>query len=105
MRRVVITGLGIVSSLGNDKDTVRDALYRGRSGFRFCDEYAELGFRSRVHGAIDLDPSERIERKVLRFMGQAAAYTYVSMQDAITDAGLTAEQIADPRAGDRKSVV
>ncbi len=99
MRRVVITGLGIVSSLGQHKNQVRDALYQGRSGFSFCQEYKDLGMRSQVHGAIDIDLSAHIDRKVLRFMGQAAAYTYIAMQQAVDDAGLKPEHIADPRVG------
>ena len=72
MRRVVITGLGIVSSIGNKKTEVSDSLREGRSGISFCQEYADLGFRSHVHGDIDLDTSDLIERKLKRFMGDAA---------------------------------
>jgi 3-oxoacyl-[acyl-carrier-protein] synthase I len=99
MRRVVITGLGIVSSIGNDKQQVLDALREGRSGFCTSDEYRELGFRSQVHGAIDLEPAEHIDRKVLRFMGSAAAYCYLAMQQAIEDAGLSPDQVSRPRTG------
>lgn len=99
MRRVVITGLGIVSSLGQQKNHVRDALYQGRSGFSFCQEYKDLGMRSQVHGDIDIDLAAHIDRKVLRFMGQAAAYTYIAMQEAVDDASLKPEQISDPRVG------
>ncbi len=99
MRRVVITGLGIVSSLGQQKNQVRDALYQGRSGFNFCQEYKDLGMRSQVHGDIDIDLAAHIDRKVLRFMGQAAAYTYIAMQEAVDDASLKPEQISDPRVG------
>lgn len=99
MRRVVITGLGIVSSLGQQKNQVRDALYQGRSGFNFCQEYKDLGMRSQVHGDIDIDLAAHIDRKVLRFMGQAAAYTYIAMQEALEDASLKPEQVSDPRVG------
>lgn len=99
MRRVVITGLGIVSSIGNVKHEVLDALKGGRSGISYCDKYAELGFRSHVHGDIDLDTAELIDRKLLRFMGDAAAFNYIAMKQAIEDAGLTDEQVSNPRSG------
>ncbi len=99
MRRVVITGLGIISSIGNDQQQVLEALRAGRSGFRFSEEYRELGFRSRIHGSIDLNPAEHIDRKILRFMGSAAAYCYLSMEQAIADAGLSADQVSNPRTG------
>lgn len=99
MRRVVITGLGIVSCLGTDKQTVADSLRAGRSGIRFNPSYAEIGMRSQVSGSIQLNLEELIDRKVLRFMGDAAAFAYLSMQQAIADAGLDAEQISDPRIG------
>ncbi|WP_294949318.1 beta-ketoacyl-ACP synthase I [Sulfurivirga sp.] len=100
MRRVVITGLGIVSSLGNDKQAVTDSLREGRSGIVFAPEYAEIGMRSQVHGAIkDLDFSDHIDRKALRFMGDAAAYATIAMQQAIADAGLEEKEISNPRTG------
>ncbi len=100
MKRVVITGLGIVSSLGNNKQDVTDSLRQGRSGIVFAPEYAEIGMRSQVHGAVkDLDFSDYIDRKQLRFMGDAAAYATIAMQQAIEDAGLTLEAISDPRIG------
>ena len=77
MRRVVITGLGIVSCLGNDKETVVNSLKSGTSGINANPEFAEMGFRSQVSGKIDLDPSEFIDRKALRFMGDAAAFAYI----------------------------
>ncbi len=98
-RRVVVTGLGIVSSIGNDASEVRQALYDGRSGIEFSEEYADLGFRSHVHGAVSADLDALIDRKARRFMGDAAAYAYIAMQQAIDDAGLDAEQISDPRVG------
>lgn len=99
MRRVVITGLGIVSSIGNNSGDVLAALREGQSGFRFCEEYQQLGLRSQVHGSIELNPAEHIERKVLRFMGAAAAYSYIAMAEAIADAGLAKDQVSQPRAG------
>lgn len=99
MKRVVVTGMGIVSCLGNDKTAVLDALRAGRSGIKFQEAYKEMGLRSHVAGSIDIDLSELIDRKVLRFMGDAAAYAYVSMQQAITDSGLTEDQVSNVRTG------
>lgn len=99
MKRVVVTGMGIVSCLGNDKTAVLDALRTGRSGIKFQEAYKEMGLRSHVAGSIDIDLSELIDRKVLRFMGDAAAYAYISMQQAITDAGLSEEQVSNERTG------
>ena len=98
MRRVVVTGLGIVSCLGNDKQTVLESLREGRSGIRFAEDYKEQGFRSHVCGRIDLDDSG-IDRKVRRFMGDAATYAYVSMEQAIADAGLSEDQVSNIRTG------
>jgi 3-oxoacyl-[acyl-carrier-protein] synthase-1 len=99
MRRVVVTGLGIISCLGNNKDEVLDSLQQGRSGISFQPEYRELGFRSQVAGSIMLDTANLINRKLHRFMSDAAAYTYLAMQQSIADAGLTEEQISHPRIG------
>ena len=99
MRRVVVTGLGIVSCLGNDQRQVLDALKTGRSGIRFKEEYAERGFRSHVAGSVDIDLEALIDRKLLRFMGDAAAYAYVSMAQAIEDAGLSEAQVSNERTG------
>ena len=99
MRRVVITGLGITSCLGTDRASVIDSLRHGRSGIRFKQAYADLGLRSQVAGVVDLDIEGRIDRKQRRFMGNAAAYAYVAMEDAIADAGLTPEQVSNPRTG------
>lgn len=99
MRRVVVTGLGIVSCLGNDQQQVLEALKDGRSGIRFKEEYAERGFRSHVAGSIDIDLDALIDRKLRRFMGDAAAYAYVSMAQAIEDSGLPAEDISNERTG------
>lgn len=99
MKRAVITGFGIVSSIGNNKSEVLAALKAGKSGITRADEFAELGLRSQVWGNIKLNPSELIDRKAMRFMGDAAAYSYIAMQEAMQDAGLTEEQISHPRVG------
>ncbi len=99
MRRVVITGLGIVSCLGNDKDTVSANLRASRPGIRFNQAYADMGLRSQVSGSVDLNLEELIDRKVLRFMGDAAAYAYLAMQKALEDSGLSADEISNPRIG------
>ena len=99
MRRVVVTGLGIVSSLGNNKAEVVESLRASRSGIVACEEYKELGFRSHVHGAIDIDLDQHVDRKVRRFMGDGAAYNYVAMVEAIEDAGLEEKDIVNERTG------
>lgn len=99
MRRVVVTGMGIVSCLGTDKETVLESLQQGRSGIKFQEDYKERGFRSHVAGSIDIDFSEKIDRKLLRFMGDAAAYTYIAMQEAITDSNLAEDQVSNVRTG------
>ncbi len=100
MRRVVITGFGIVSCLGHDADTVKDSLFNGRSGIVANPKYAEMGFRSQVSGSISgLDLDALIDRKPRRFMGDAAAFAYVAMQRAIEMSGLTPAQVVNPRTG------
>ncbi len=99
MRRVVVTGLGVVSCLGNDKGSVTDSLMSGRSGIRFNEDFAEHGLRSQVCGSVDIDIADHIDRKVRRFMGNAAAYAYISMQQAIKDAGLAPEEVSNPKTG------
>jgi len=99
MRRVVVTGLGIVSSIGNNRDEVIASLREGRSGIEFSQEYADLGFRSHIHGPIRLDLAELIDRKLKRFMGDGAAFNYLAMQQAIADAGLEEADISNPRTG------
>ena len=99
MRRVVITGLGIVSCLGNDKATVSSNLRQGKSGIRANPSYAEMGLRSQVSGSVEINLEELIDRKVKRFMGDAAAYAYLAMQQAIEDAKLTEEQVSNVRTG------
>ncbi len=99
MKRVVVTGLGIVSSIGNNKDEVLESLRQGRSGIEHSQEYVDLGYRTAVHGPIRLDTEALIDRKIRRFMGDSAAFNYIAMQQAIIDAGLTPEQVSHPRAG------
>ena len=99
MKRVVITGLGIKSSIGTDKQQVTESLRTGKGGVKHCDDYERLGFRSHVHAPIDLDLDALIDKKVKRFMGDAAAYCYLAMQDAIADAGLDEGQVSSDRTG------
>ena len=97
MRRVVVTGLGIVSCIGNTKADVLLSLREGRSGITFCEEYKEMGFRSHVYGKPDIDLGERVDRRARRFMGDGAAYNYVAMQDAINDAGMEKSDVSNIR--------
>lgn len=99
MRRVVVTGLGIVSSIGNNQMEVVDSLREGRSGIVFCPEYAELGFRSHIHGSINIDIEALVDRKIRRFMGDGAAYNYIAMAEAIADSGLEPADISNERTG------
>ncbi|WP_439241473.1 beta-ketoacyl-ACP synthase I [Lonepinella sp. BR2474] len=99
MRRAVITGFGIVSSIGNNKEEVLASLKAGKSGIEFVPEFAEVGMRSQVAGTIKLNPAELIDRKVYRFMGDAAAYAYLSMKEAIEDSGLSEDQVSNDRTG------
>ena len=99
MRRAVITGIGVVSCLGNSREEVTDSLRAGRSGIRFNEVFQERGLRSQVSGRVDIDITEHIDRKVRRFMGDAAAYAYIAMQQAVDDAGLDAGDISNPRTG------
>lgn len=99
MRRVVISGIGVVSCLGNSKEDVLDSLKEGRSGISFNEEFKEMGLRSQVCGSVDIDTSEHIDRRVRRFMGDAAAYAYISMQQAIDDAGLEDSDVSNLRSG------
>ncbi|MGI2325985.1 MULTISPECIES: beta-ketoacyl-ACP synthase I [Methylococcus] len=99
MRRVVVTGIGIVSSIGNNKGEVVESLRLGRSGVCRSEEYGELGFRSQVYAPIRLNPDELIDRKIRRFMGDGAAFNYLAMQEAIADAGLEPGEVSNPRTG------
>jgi 3-oxoacyl-[acyl-carrier-protein] synthase-1 len=98
-RRVVVTGMGIVSCLGNDLDSVARSLAQGRSGIRSAPAYADLGLRSQIAGAPQIELEQHLDRRDLRFMGDAAAYAAVAMKQAIADSGLTPDQISDPRTG------
>ena len=99
MKRVVVTGLGIVSSIGNNRDEVVESLRLGRSGITPAQEYKDLGFRSQIHGSIKLNVDDLIDRKIKRFMGDGAAYNYLAMEQAIADSGLEADQISHVRTG------
>lgn len=99
MKRVVVTGLGIVSSIGNNKDEVVESLKSGKSGIVHADVYEEMGFRSHVHAPINIDLDELIDRKVKRFMGDGAAFNYIAMQQAIDNSGLNEEEVSNFRTG------
>ncbi|MBE0421978.1 beta-ketoacyl-ACP synthase I [Pseudoalteromonas nigrifaciens] len=99
MRRAVITGIGVVSSIGNNKEEVLESLKTGRSGIAFNQEFADYKLRSNVSGKIDIDVKEHVDRKAMRFMGDAAAYSYISMTQAIADSGLSDEQVSNERTG------
>ena len=99
MKRVVVTGLGVVSSIGNTPSEVIESLREGRSGIVFAEDYKELGFRSQVKGAITIDVDDFIDRKIKRFMGDGAAFNYIAMQQAISDSGLEASDVSHIRTG------
>ncbi|AKO45096.1 beta-ketoacyl-ACP synthase I [[Haemophilus] ducreyi] len=99
MKRVVITGLGIISSIGNNKEEVLASLKEGKSGIEFVPEFAEVGMRSQIAGTVKLNPAELIDRKIYRFMGDAAAYAYLAMKEAIEDSALTETQVSNDRTG------
>ncbi|MEX0624674.1 MAG: beta-ketoacyl-ACP synthase I [Saccharospirillum sp.] len=99
MKRVVVTGLGIVSCLGNNAETVTESLREGKSGIRFNQTYADMGMRSHISGTPDINLADHIDRKAIRFMGKAAGYAYISMDQAIKDSGLTPEQVSNIRTG------
>ncbi|MEC7859684.1 MAG: beta-ketoacyl-ACP synthase I [Pseudomonadota bacterium] len=99
MRRVVVSGLGVVSCLGNSKSEVLSSIRSGRSGIVFNESFKESGMRSHVSGSVDINTDEMIDRKVRRFMGGAAAYAYIAMQQAIEDAGLEEDEVSNPMTG------
>ena len=99
MRRVVVTGLGVVSSIGNNAAEVTRSLKDGKSGIEFVPQYKELGFRSQVAGTLKLDVDELVDRRLRRFMGDGAAFAYLAMQQAIADAGLAETEISNERTG------
>ncbi len=98
-RRVVVTGLGIVSCIGNDQETVIQSLKESRSGVVFCEKYAEMGFRSHVHGKPEITIEDHIDRKTRRFMGDGAAYNYIAMKQAIEDANLSETDVSNNKTG------
>ena len=99
LERVVVTGMGIISCLGNDAPAVKEALFEGRSGIATCQAHIEAGMRSHVAGIPQIDLAEYIDRKQWRFMGDAAGYAYLSLEQAITQSGLTEQQVSHPRTG------
>src|SRR4051794_12928298 len=99
MRRVVVTGMGVVSSIGNNTQEVLASLREAKSGIVRADKYAELGFRCQVHGAPSLKPEDVVDRRAMRFLGDGAAWNHVAMQQAIGDAGLEASDISHERTG------
>src|SRR5262245_63328446 len=99
MRRVVVTGMGIVSSIGNSTQEVLASLREAKSGISRADKHVELGFRSQVQGAPSLDPTEAVDRRAMRFLGGGAAWNHVAMEQAIRDAGLEQGDIVNPRTG------
>ncbi len=99
MKRIVVTGLGIVSSIGNNRNEVVESLKLGRSGIVFSEVYRDLGFRSHIHGAVHIDMDQFIDRKIKRFMGDGAAFNYIAMQQAIDDSGLEATDVSNVRTG------
>jgi len=98
-RRVVVTGLGIISCIGNDQDEVTQSLKDGKSGIVFSPKYAEMGFRSHVEGRPNISLEDKIDRKLLRFMGDGAAYNYLAMEQAIKDSGLEEKDVSNERTG------
>jgi 3-oxoacyl-[acyl-carrier-protein] synthase-1 len=99
MKRVVITGMGIVSCIGNNKAEVLDSLKNGTSGIQYREDYKDMGLRSHVAGTVNIDLKEHIDRKQLRFMADAAAFAYIAMKEAAEDSGLTEDQISNVRTG------
>ena len=99
MRRAVITGLGIVSCLGNNRKSVTNSLRNGISGLQFRQDFADMGLRCNVGPNLDIDIKQHIDRKILRFMGESGAYAYIAAKSAIADAGLDAQMVSNERTG------
>src|SRR5260221_11938593 len=99
MRRIVITGMGIVSSIGNNTQEVLASLHEAKSGITRADKYAELGFRSQVQGAPTLNPADFVDRRAMRFLGEGAAWNHVAMEQAIQDSDLQPAEVSDVRTG------
>ena len=98
-KRVVITGMGIVSSIGNNIEEVKNSLIKQKSGIVKSDIYKEMGFRSQIHGEVKLNLEDHVDKKQLRFMGAGAAYSVLSMEQAIKDSGLAPEEVSNPKTG------
>src|SRR5579872_6971701 len=99
MRRVVVTGMGIISSIGNNTQEVVASLREAHSGIDKAEDYEKLGFRSRVHGSLKVDLDTAVDRRARRFMGDGAAYSWLAMEQAIRDAGLEPNDVSNPRTG------
>ena len=99
MRRVVVTGMGIISSIGNNTQEVLASLREAKSGIRSAPDYAEKGMRSQVHGEPQIRPEDVVDKRVMRFMGEGSGWNYIAMQQAIADAGLSKEEVSNPRTG------
>ncbi len=99
MKRVVITGMGIVSSIGNNTQEVLASLHEAKSGITRAGKYAEMGFRSQVQGAPTLNPADVIDRRAMRFLGEGAAWNHIAMEQAIQDSGLSPEEVSNVRTG------
>ena len=99
MKRVVITGIGIVSCLGNNQDEVRQSLLNSKSGISFSEEYKEHNLRSHVHGKPNIKLQDHVDRKTIRFMGSGSAYNYIAMKEAITDSGLEEKDVSNFKTG------
>ena len=99
MRRVVVTGMGIVSSIGNNTQEVLANLREAKSGIRRAQDYADRGFRCQVHGAPQLNPEDVVDKRVMRFMGEGSGWNYIAMEQAITDSGLEKEEVSNERTG------
>ena len=99
MKKVVVTGMGILSAIGNGIDKVKDSLSNGLSGIKFNQEYSDLGMRSHVSGSVNIDLTELIDRKLMRFMSKAAAFGYLSAKEALTHSGINLEELNPTRVG------
>ena len=99
MKRVVITGLGIVSCLGNNQEEVRQSLFNSKSGISFCEEYKEYNLKSHIHGKPNIKVEDHIDRKILRFMGSGSAYNYIAMKEAVKDSGLEEKDVSNTLTG------
>ena len=99
MRRVVITGIGIVSCLGNNQNEVHQSLLNSKSGISFSEEYKEHNLRSHVHGKPNIKLQDHVDRKTIRFMGSGSAYNYIAMKEAITDSGLEEKDVSNFKTG------